>query len=176
MANQIIRAIEQVIIKLTIVEPLMKSFQSLFSGGINLSGFGFNPIAGATGSAHGNVFADGRIVPFARGGVVDSPSIAPMALFGEAGPEAIVPLKRGADGNLGISASGGGRGVNVTVNVHNAPAGVQSQTSRVDSKGNIAVDVILKKAVDGIVGDSLSNGSGRRVLARDFGVKPFMGQ
>jgi hypothetical protein len=43
-----------------------------------------------------------------------------------------------ADGNLGIAASGGGRGVNVTVNVHNAPAGVQSQTSRVDSNGNVA--------------------------------------
>ena len=87
-----------------------------------------------------------------------------------------MPLKRGADGNLGIAASGGGRGVNVTVNVHNAPAGVQSRTSRVDSNGNVAVDVVLKKAIDGMVGDSLSNGSGRRVLKRDFGVKPFMGQ
>jgi hypothetical protein len=96
-----------------------------------------------------------------------------MALFGESGPEAIVPLKRGADGNLGIAASGGGRGVNVTVNVHNAPAGVQSQTSRVGANGNVAVDVILKKAVDGMVADSLSNGSGRGVLAREFGVKPF---
>jgi hypothetical protein len=64
----------------------------------------------------------------------------------------------------------------VTVNVHNAPAGVQSQTSRVGANGNVAVDVILKKAVDGMVGDSLSNGSGRGVLAREFGVKPFMGQ
>jgi lambda family phage tail tape measure protein len=145
MANQMVRAIEQMIIKIMIVEPLMRSLQSMFSGGINRSGLGFNPIAGATGSAHGNVFAGGRIIPFARGGVVDSPSIAPMALFGEAGPEAIVPLKRGADGNLGIASSGGGRGVNVTVNVHNAPAGVQSQTSRVDSNGNIAVDVILKR-------------------------------
>jgi phage-related minor tail protein len=176
MANQIVRAIEQVIIKLTIVEPLMRAFQSAFSGGLNLSGLGFNPIAGATGSAHGNVFAGGRIIPFARGGVVDSPSIAPMALFGEAGPEAIVPLKRGADGNLGIASSRGGRGVNVIVNVHNAPAGVQSQTSRMDSNGNVAVDVILKKAIDGMVGDSLSSGSGLRVLKRDFGVKPFMGQ
>jgi hypothetical protein len=40
----------------------------------------------------------------------------------------------------------------------------------------VAVDVILKKAVDGMVADSLSNGSGRRVLADNFGVKPFMGQ
>jgi phage-related minor tail protein len=99
-----------------------------------------------------------------------------MALSGEAGSEAIVPLTRSADGNLGIAASGGGRGVNVTVNVHNAPAGVRSQTSRMDSNGNVAVDVVLKKAIDGMVGDSLSNGWGLRVLKRDFGVKPFMGQ
>jgi phage-related minor tail protein len=99
-----------------------------------------------------------------------------MALFGEAGPEAIVPLKRGADGNLGIAASGGGRGVNVTVNVHNAPAGVQSQTSRVDSNGNVAVDVFLKKSVNSVLIDSLANGDGRRVLAREFGIKPIMGQ
>ena len=62
------------------------------------------------------------------------------------------------------------------VNVHNAPAGVQSQTSRMDAQGNVAVDVILKKAIDGAVAESLSNGSGRRVLADDFGVKRYMGR
>jgi hypothetical protein len=46
----------------------------------------------------------------------------------------------------------------------------------VDSNGNVAVDVILKKAVDGMVGESLSNGSGLRVLKRNFGIKPFTGQ
>ena len=97
-----------------------------------------------------------------------------MALFGEAGPEAIMPLRRGPDGRLGVAGAAGG--VNVMVNVHNAPAGVQSQTSRMDSNGNVAVDVVLKKAIDGMVADSLSNGSGRRVLADNFGVKPFMGQ
>jgi len=175
MANQIVRAIEQVIIKLTIVEPLMKSFQSLLSGGLNLSGLGFNPIAGATGSAHGNVFAGGRVIPFARGGVVDSPSIAPMALFGEAGPEAIVPLKRGADGNLGIAASGGGNWkppAPANVVIHNY-TGVQPTVLR-NSNGDVTIT--LKKAVDGMVADSLSTGSGRRVLSEQYGVKPFTGQ
>jgi hypothetical protein len=55
MANQIIRAIEQMIIKMMIVEPSTRSLQALFSGRFKLSGFGFNPIAGVTGSAHGNV-------------------------------------------------------------------------------------------------------------------------
>jgi hypothetical protein len=33
MANQIVRAIEQVIIKLTIVEPLIRAFQARFPAG-----------------------------------------------------------------------------------------------------------------------------------------------
>jgi hypothetical protein len=59
------------------------------------------------------------------------------------------PQSTGSDTRAPVAASGGGRGVNVTVNEHNALAGFQSQTSRVDSNGNVAVDVILKKAVDG---------------------------
>ena len=98
-----------------------------------------------------------------------------MALFGEKGDEAIMPLRRDSSGRLGVSAGGGGGSTSVVVNVHNAPAGVQSQTSRMDAQGNLAVDVILKKAIDSAVAESLSNGSGRRVLADDFGIKPFMG-
>jgi hypothetical protein len=174
-----VRAVEQVMIKMMIVEPLMRSLQSMFSGGINLSSFGFNPIAGVTGSAKGNIFAAGHIVPFADGGipdVVSMPTIAPMALFGEKGEEAIMPLRRDSSGRLGVSAGAGGGSTSVVVNVHNAPAGVQSQTSRMDGQGNVAIDVILKKAIDGAVAESLSNGSGGRVLADDFGVKRFMGR
>ena len=44
--------------------------------------------------------------PFAKGGVVDGPTMFPMkgatGLMGEAGPEAIIPLKRGRDGSLGV--------------------------------------------------------------------------
>lgn len=37
-------------------------------------------------------------------GIVDSPVAFPMGLMGEAGPEAIMPLHRGADGSLGVRA------------------------------------------------------------------------
>jgi hypothetical protein len=53
------------------------------------------------------VFSGGNIIPFARGGIPDlvgGPTLAPMALFGEAGPEAIMPLRRGSDGRLGVQA------------------------------------------------------------------------
>lgn len=69
-------------------------------------------------NAAGNVVAQGRIVPFADGGIVNSPTLFPLqggaGLMGEAGPEAIMPLARGADGKLGVR---GGGGVNVTVNI-----------------------------------------------------------
>lgn len=71
------------------------------------------------GSANGNVFAANGIVPYAMGGIVDRPTLFPFAkgigLMGEAGPEAIMPLKRGADGKLGVAGGGGGTTVNVSV-------------------------------------------------------------
>lgn len=65
---------------------------------------------GASAFAQGGV--PGRVMPFAEGGVVSAPTYFPMAggtgLMGEAGAEAILPLKRGSDGALGVAAEGGG--------------------------------------------------------------------
>jgi lambda family phage tail tape measure protein len=65
-----------------------------------------------TPSENGNVFSNGNLVPYADGGVVGSPTTFPMndgrtGLMGEAGPEAIMPLKRGKNGKLGVQAEGG---------------------------------------------------------------------
>jgi phage-related minor tail protein len=69
----------------------------------------------------GGSFSQGRVMPFAKGGVVSSPTTFPMrggrGLMGEAGPEAIMPLTRGADGRLGVQTQGGGRAVNIVMNV-----------------------------------------------------------
>ncbi len=82
-------------------------------------------IAGVMGAfmpfARGEAFSQGRVMPFANGGVVSSPVTFPMrggrGLMGEAGPEAIMPLARGADGRLGVQAAGAGRAVNVVMNI-----------------------------------------------------------
>ncbi|MFQ8433875.1 phage tail tape measure protein [Amaricoccus sp. W119] len=72
------------------------------------------------GFSKGGAFLGGRVTAFAQGGVVDRPTTFPMrggtGLMGEAGPEAIMPLARGADGRLGVRA-GGGSSVNVTMNI-----------------------------------------------------------
>jgi len=85
-----------------------KAFQQMFSGAFGGGGGGF--FAGLFGSANGNVFNAGRVMAFANGGVVGGPTTFPMTdgrtgLMGEAGPEAIMPLRRGQDGKLGVEAS-----------------------------------------------------------------------
>jgi phage-related minor tail protein len=65
--------------------------------------------------------ATGAIKPFAAGGVIGMPTYFPLAqgglgLAGEAGPEAIMPLRRGADGRLGVTAVNA-PAANVTINI-----------------------------------------------------------
>jgi phage-related minor tail protein len=94
------------------LKPLQSLTSSLFS---NL----FGGVGGALHFANGGV--PGRITPFASGGVVSTPTYFPMGkglgLAGEAGSEAILPLRRSADGKLGVAAAGAGAPVNVVFNV-----------------------------------------------------------
>ena len=91
-------------------KPLESGFEQLVSG--LLSG------GGGLGAGAGPAPI---VMPFAQGGVIQSPIGFPLArgvmgLAGERGAEAIMPLARGADGRLGVAAQGGG-GVNVTFNI-----------------------------------------------------------
>jgi phage-related minor tail protein len=66
--------------------------------------------------------AMGAIKPFAAGGVIGTPTYFPLSsgglgLAGEAGPEAIIPLVRGADGRLGVSVAGTAAPANITVQI-----------------------------------------------------------
>lgn len=98
------------------MKPVTNHFGSLLAEGVS------NVMSGLLPIAKGATFSDGRVVPFASGGIVSGPVSFPMrggatGLMGEAGPEAILPLARGSDGRLGVQSQGGGRAVNVVVNI-----------------------------------------------------------
>jgi phage-related minor tail protein len=105
-------------------KPLTKS---LASGLGNLFGNLFGSGSLATGDEK-LLAAMGDAQPFAAGGVVATPTYFPLGrgqlgVAGEAGPEAILPLMRGADGKLGVAASGGGMAANVTIHINTPDAG-----------------------------------------------------
>lgn len=97
------------------VSPVQNQLGGLIASGIE------GLVAGVVPFAHGDSFTQGRVMPFATGGVVSGATYFPMrggtGLMGEAGPEAIMPLTRGADGRLGVRSEGGARAVNVTMNI-----------------------------------------------------------
>jgi len=105
---------------------------SLTSGGSSF-------FSGFAASAKGNVFGRNGIQKFARGGIVGGPTIFPFAngigLMGEAGPEAIMPLRRGRDGRLGVESAGGG--VNVTVNVDATGSQVEGDGPNANQMGRV---------------------------------------
>lgn len=100
------------------LRPVQTAIGSGISGAIgSLTG----AIGSAFGFANGGAFSSGRVRAFARGGVVEGPTLFPMrgatGLMGEAGPEAIMPLTRGPDGRLGVTAEGGRGPAQVTINI-----------------------------------------------------------
>lgn len=123
------------------MKPVTDHVGGMLARGVNGIVEGILPFADGAG------FAQGRVMPFANGGVVSGPVSFPMrggrGLMGEAGPEAIMPLARGADGKLGVRSAGGGP-VNVVMNIttpdvqgfRRSQAQIAAQVSRAMGRGN----------------------------------------
>ena len=88
------------------------------------------------------------MVPFAKGGVVTKPTIFPMArgmgLMGEAGPEAVMPLKRGSDGKLGVEGGGGTTHITVNINAIEPQSFAQAMRSNKAVVESVVVENILR--------------------------------
>ncbi len=114
---------------------------SIFGGGGLLAG-GFLGSAAdkIVFSAKGNVFRNGNVIPFAKGGVVGSPTTFPMSgnrtgLMGERGAEAIMPLKRTPSGQLGVQAQTSP----ATVNIYNQSDSRIETVQRPDGETDIFI-------------------------------------
>ncbi|MES0860897.1 phage tail tape measure protein [Ruegeria sp. SCPT10] len=124
------------------IKPVTDHFGGLLSGTVG------GLVKGLLPFADGGSFSQGRVMPFANGGVISGPTTFPMrggtGLMGEAGPEAIMPLARGADGKLGVRSAGGGRAVNVVMNIstpdvhgfRRSQGQIAAQMSRALGRGN----------------------------------------
>ena len=135
---------------------LMNIFKTLFAGGG--AGGPLSFLGGMLANANGNAFDGGRLTAFARGGVVNGPTVFPMkngaGLMGEAGPEAVMPLTR-IGGKLGVRAEGGGK-TEMQVNIHNH-AGAEVE---VRDQGGGRSDIFLRRAVIG----AINHPEGRQAL------------
>ncbi len=123
------------------MKPVQNALGGMVANGMNTLLGGMMPFA------NGGAFTQGRVMPFAKGGVVSSPTNFAMrgglGLMGEAGPEAIMPLARGADGRLGVQAAGNSRPMTVVMNISTPDAAsfqrsqsqIAAQASRALSRG-----------------------------------------
>jgi len=92
-----------------IMDPLTDMLSNLLSGVVSGAVSGIGGMIGAGLFAEkGLVFKNGRVQSFRAGGIINKPTIFPMAnglgLMGEKGPEAVMPLARDESGRLGVRA------------------------------------------------------------------------
>ena len=132
LANSIIADMARIAIQQTITKPFTSFISGLF------------------GNANGNAFVDGKVQKYAYGGVVNKPTLFPMAngmgLMGEAGAEAILPLRRGSNGKLGVQSSGGSIG-NIVVNVDASGSSVEGDEQRGKELGRLISTAVQSELI-----------------------------
>lgn len=112
--SSILREVSKILMNAAIVNGL-KSLSKSMSGAGGWLGTVGGWISGAVANAKGGVYTSANLSAYSNT-IVDTPTYFAFAkgagLMGEAGPEAIMPLTRAADGSLGVRAignvSGGG--------------------------------------------------------------------
>ena len=140
-------------------------------------------VEGKTGEAEenakGGVYGDGGYRAFAKGGaftnsIVDRPTFFKFArgggfgtgLMGEAGPEAIMPLKRGSDGTLGVSVSGQtGFAIQVVINNYSSEKITAEEKTDMDGQRKLEI------TVGAMINQHISGGKADKALGSRYGLK-----
>ena len=150
--KEIAKMITQVIIFNAIKNS---SFGEWLGIGKNADG---NSYPGGTSLPQG-VYTTPHLFKFANGGAFTG---SRLGLMGEAGPEAILPLKRGSDGKLGVA--GGGGGVSVVIN-NNAPVEVSASQNQ-GPDGQMVLSLQIEKKVK----DMFASGNMDRAMRMSYGL------
>ena len=83
----------------------------------------------------------------------------------EAGPEAIMPLRRGAGGRLGVDASGMGREASPVNVIINTPPGVETRTEqRQNDQGGLDL-IVMMEMVDKFMAGGIASGRSKTAAA-----------
>ncbi len=127
-ASTLTQGLKSAVVSGNSLEDVLRSIGRQLAG--NALSIGLAPFEKLLGGAIGSLF--GGLMPFAKGGtpglgnglgsgVVSSPTVFGMGsqvgVMGEAGAEAILPLRRDASGRLGVGGAGGGGPVTVNVSI-----------------------------------------------------------
>jgi lambda family phage tail tape measure protein len=186
-ADSVIRDLMRIVIQQQILGPLAGAaggfLSGLFSGPSSAAGSasrGFN-FAGEMSSffsrnAKGNVYQSPSLSAYS-GGVYDSPQLFAFAqggVFGEAGPEAIMPLSRDSSGSLGVKAIGGG-GMKLVVNIIESQ-GKGGQAEQRQEDGVSIVDLFFDQ-IDAKMAQNVNQGRGQTTaaLTKTFGLNRSRG-
>jgi len=135
------------------------------------------PEENASANAHGNAFNANGIIPYAHGGfftnqIVNTPTYfrhgGKLGVMGEAGPESIMPLRRMANGDLGVAAQGGGNNTSVIIN--NYTGAEVHQEEHTDAYGNKDIVITFGQIINNHIGSGKADGSMSRYGIRPVGV------
>lgn len=124
--NTITSALKSAVVSGKSLEDTLRGIALSLAGSALSSGLA--PLKNILNGFGSQIFSGfGSVTPFAKGGVpggiVATPTYFPngssVGLMGEAGTEAIMPLKRGSDGSLGVAASPdrAAGSSNITINI-----------------------------------------------------------
>lgn len=170
-AQSVIRDLNQIITRSLIIRPLAQGILGAFSpdqGAISTAGSTDLATGSTANLAARGAVLDGRKAEFfAKGGVFDAPTAfsfgnKKMGVLGEAGPEAILPLSRNRNGELGVAAAP----ANVTVNVINQSGAQIEQRETTNATGDRFIEVVVLGAVK----KGLSDGSFDRQFQQQYGL------
>lgn len=128
-------------------------------------------------NALGGVYGSEDYAAFAKGGtftnsIVSRPTLFRFAsgsgfgtgLMGEAGPEAIMPLRRGVDGTLGVESSGANCNVMVVIKNY---SGEEVKTSESTKDGQKQIEVMIGAAIN----SHITSGKADRAMSSRYGIK-----